>query len=408
MGEAFESTQLAEVTCTLLCWDADASRRIRAAWEQLLAANPHASLFARPEWLAMAREVGIVADCHVLLIARGDTPIGLLPLQRRSRWVWEVAAPFAMDSSSFLLDARDGRDAWRAVAHWLRHQRRIAALFLGMCTEQECLAALSEACRAEGTGLRIDTHPPTTWITLAPTWDAYLSTLDKRIRRNLRYAEAQFQRGFPRASVEIIDTVEGSEDALTALIRLYRSRWADQAGGTIFDQPGHTEFFLRAMRWALSRGYALLFVLQQENRILTGLCFLHVPGQTYAQAFYIGRDPQAVPAKYSPGVLVMNAAIRWCIERGLTHLQTGSGNYQYKHWLKSEDFPLWQLTLTRSRLSGTLVLGLERGGYLLRRFPLHAAYQARRLVGRLLSSPQWVLKRIRRVQDASNGNDQGD
>ncbi|MHB9025143.1 MAG: GNAT family N-acetyltransferase [Armatimonadota bacterium] len=369
--------------CELIHWETATRERIRAAWGRLLAANPQAQLFSYPEWLETAIDSGIATDCHILLIETGNIPIGILPLQRRSRWTWEVVAPFAMDTSAILIDPRKIQTAWTAVARWLRSTHRLEALSLGICAEQQSVDALIEVCRSEGSGLQIAAHPPTTRIPLAPTWDEYLNTLEKRIRRNLRHAEHQFERDYPNAAIEIIDRVETCEEALAALIRLYRARWADQAGGTIFDQPGHTAFFQRAMRWAITQDYAKLFVLRDGQRLITVLCILHIPGQAYAQAYYVGRDPAAVPSKYSPGVLVMNAAIRWSIEQGLTHFQTGSGNYLYKHWLNCEDAPLWHLTLTRRPLAGKVFLGMERGAYLIRRLPLHAVHQLKRLGGKL-------------------------
>jgi hypothetical protein len=171
--------------------------------------------------------------------------------------------------------------------------------------------------------------------------DAYLATLDKKARHEIR-------RKVRRAELAGQVTLEESDDAvaeLEAFIDLHQRRWGDDglfpptAGG---DQ---SRLFFRRLFELFGPGDALRlsFLEVDGRRIAAGVHF--EAGDT---AFYYnaGVDPDA--RDLSPGVVLVERYVRRALERGLRRLDLLRGDEPYKYEWGAADEPIQRLLVRRT------------------------------------------------------------
>lgn len=207
----------------------------------------------------------------------------------------------------------------------------------------ELAAAFGRREMAAGWTMNLEREDVCPVLTLpdVPDFDAYLGTLDKKdrheIRRKLRRAES-------RGDVRLDDSPDPLRD-LEAFIELHQKRWG--AEGLFRPTPGgeaSRRFFARLLELLGGDGTArLTFLTVGGRRIASGVHLETPDGYLY---FNAGVDPDA--RDLSPGVLMVARYIQRAISEGKRRLDFLRGDESYKYDWGAVDEPIQRLLVRRA------------------------------------------------------------
>lgn len=373
-----DRTILAEIRCEAIPWDGTLAPQLRDAWSRLVAVDRQAHIFAYPEWTELACQCGSMVPWQLLVFRQGNETVGLIPLRKRSPWTAENPSIFSPDYAPLLVDPEAEERVFDSLADWMKTTRNIGLLHLGPCSDQRYRELLHRACASRGlyTQERLLSAP--FWVPLPSEWKDFLAGQTRSIRKDLRVAEERLHRDFQDITFNLLDSVSPeSERAIDDLVRLYRVRWSDQAGGCFFDDEHNTEHFRHLMRWALEEGYALIPHLQVNGEAVAISVVFRCPHRDSIILHVIARDMDALPSYYAPGTFINVRSLQWAIEHGYTSASLGSGKNEFKSALGEERDPSWEVSIARSAHAYRLYSTLERGLHIATRLPVHLAYHLR-------------------------------
>jgi CelD/BcsL family acetyltransferase involved in cellulose biosynthesis len=195
---------------------------------------------------------------------------------------------------------------------------------------------------SEGWTLNVEREDVCPVLTLTPgaDFDAYLATLDKKgrheIRRKLRRAEAV-------GELRLTDSTDPLAE-LDAFIDLHQRKWGER--GLFPATPGgdaSRRFFRRLFEEHGPDGaLRLSFLTVGERRIAAGIHFRTADGYLYYNA---GVDPDA--RDLSPGVVMVAAYIERAISEGCRRFDFLRGDEPYKYEWGSVDEPIQRILVRR-------------------------------------------------------------
>jgi CelD/BcsL family acetyltransferase involved in cellulose biosynthesis len=176
-------------------------------------------------------------------------------------------------------------------------------------------------------------------VTLEGDWEAYLSTVKKKqrheIRRKMRRAETAEQQVQFRLITEEAEIPQAMQNMFTLM--------RNDDDKVKFLTPQMEEFFLKVALWA-----------HQEKML--NLAFLEIGGQPAACNFSFDYDNQVwlynsgISTEYnelSPGWVILGNLIQWCTENGKTRFDFMRGDEEYKYRFGAENRHLVQLNIIR-------------------------------------------------------------
>jgi CelD/BcsL family acetyltransferase involved in cellulose biosynthesis len=183
-----------------------------------------------------------------------------------------------------------------------------------------------------------------------PSWDDYLATRSRSLRKELRQKERRLQeRGLEYRTVSSAEELPG---ALDALFELHRRRWGEDAA------PGFTgqEAFHRAFaEVALARGWLRLRLLELGGKAVAANHSFRIGSREWS--YQHGRDPEL--EHDSVGLLILGHAIREAFAEGAAEFRLGPGRQEYKLRFADGDHGLETVGLARG-LRGHASLLAER------------------------------------------------
>ena len=203
------------------------------------------------------------------------------------------------------------------------------------------LSVLTSLAAERGYGVARQHEDVCPVIPLPDTWDAYLSSLDKKqrheIRRKLRRARRE-----ARVHWRVIGPQDDLETAMTVFIALHQK-----------SHPEKDEFMDETMQ-AFFRAVAQ--VMQEAGWLQ--LSFLEVNGQPAASmlcfdyddaimVYNSGYDPYCY-ASLSPGIVCLAYCIQHAIALGRTRFDFLQGGEEYKYRLGGQDTEVLYLTIHRA------------------------------------------------------------
>jgi len=326
------------------CFDA-----LKAEWSALLAHTASNTLFLTPEfqanwWKHFGRDGGLrlatVRDETGALA--GIAPLYAEPPDTDGRIVLRliggvevadycdliVAPGREEDAAAAVLDALGARNEWHALD--LRNMPANSP------TRQ--LIAAQAAARGLSVTERVEEVCPV--IPLGETFDAYLETLDKKqrheVRRKMRKAHAEAQINW-----YMIGAQHDLDQALSDFIDLQRKSQHDKDS---FMTAPMQAYFRDLARVMLDAGWLeLSFIEVNGQRAATYFSFAY-DNQTLL--YNSGYDPQAY-AGLSPGIVLLSHLIEHSIEQKRSRFDFLQGNETYKYRMGAVDTHVHMLTVTR-------------------------------------------------------------
>jgi len=183
-------------------------------------------------------------------------------------------------------------------------------------------------------------------VTLPPgtTFEAYLSTLGKKVRHEIR---RKLRRAEAAGAVRLVDSRDPLAD-LEAFIELHQKRWGER--GLFPSTPGGEQsrvLFRRLFELCGPDGaLRLAFLTIGDRRIAAGIAIETDSGFLYYNA---GVDPDA--RDLSPGVVLIAKLVERAIEQGCRRVDFLRGDESYKYEWGAVDEPIQRLLVRRGRLA---------------------------------------------------------
>jgi CelD/BcsL family acetyltransferase involved in cellulose biosynthesis len=175
----------------------------------------------------------------------------------------------------------------------------------------------------------------------ADAWDAYLETLDKKERHEIRRKLRRLEREAPDAVVRFVGGGDDLPAAVDAFIALHRNSRADKHS---FMTEQMQAYFRAIAEVLASKGWLQLSFLEIDGAAVAAyFCF------DYENAILVynsGYDPAGVP-QLSPGWVLLARVIQRAIELGRARFDFLQGDEDYKHRFGGVDEPVHRTILRR-------------------------------------------------------------
>jgi len=267
-----------------MCRTWEALEQFRERWNSLLRANPAASIFQTPEWLASWWQAyGQNRDLFALVFAdsTGATVGIALLYAEQTRFLGLSLTTLRMVGAGS--GDSDGLDFITAPGHENACAKAFMAWFAGQKSWQVCaLETLPQhspvaAClsrEARESGMRIDfTLTPNFIIDLPSTWPQYVDSLDSSFRplltRYPRRLQSRFTVKFSRC-----EDVNSLKARLQTLFDLHQMRWTGRGEIGAFAGNERRDFYYRMATAFLQRGWLEFWQLELNGETVGAqFCF---------------------------------------------------------------------------------------------------------------------------------------
>ncbi|MDB5395847.1 MAG: hypothetical protein JWM91_3353 [Rhodospirillales bacterium] len=312
-----------------------ALEQFKHEWKALWADIPDANPFQAPAWILAWAGIYAPGRCWAASLRIDGKLAAVVPV-----FCWEGAVLLAGTGPSDLASAlfRPGSE-YCAPELLAALAGAIAEPFNRMDLRQ--LASASPLCQAavpEGWGGEIEEGEPCPL--LAVSGPDGMAAVPPRMRSNWRNAVRRFAR--EGGMVEQVGA-QGTGTAITSLERLHAARWRKKGQHGVLVDPSLSAFLRNAVP-ELDR--AGLLRIQQLNfgADIVGVLFA-MRGKTATHYYLSGFDPAF--AHFSPGTILVGAAIQAAAGEGLSAFDFLRGCESYKYAWGAEDRPTARRMLVR-------------------------------------------------------------
>ncbi|MES2536671.1 MAG: GNAT family N-acetyltransferase [Pseudomonadota bacterium] len=188
-------------------------------------------------------------------------------------------------------------------------------------------------------------------LELPATVDAYLGSLGKSTRTNIKYYMGRLQRDFPSLRHDVYLGQDVTAEMISDIAALNRARMATKGKISSIDEQEAGRLI------ELARTHGLVSVITIDGRICAGtICF-----QVGANYFAPVSAHDARFDAYSLGILCWYRTICDCIGRGGKEFHFMWGRYAYKFLLMGVARDLKRIVIYRSRLHALTNCGMACG-----------------------------------------------
>jgi CelD/BcsL family acetyltransferase involved in cellulose biosynthesis len=302
----------------------------RTIWNDILDRYDH-SVFSTWEWLSnWWKHFGNDRRLALLLAESGNDIRGIAPLMYsvhrmfglRQGKIEFVGTPDA-DYHEFLLDKND-KECVKLFIEYVKNafDRWNCIELVDIPEGASFLPALREISRV------LEPNHMCPYIRLPESYDAFLSTLSSRKRKNLRHSSNLLHR---RYDVELIDCSRSEliYDGMNTFFQLHQQRWESAGSHGVFANSKHRSFHLDIARSFSKRGWLGLFLLKLSGTPVAAHYGFKYKGKFF---YYLsGIDPKYY--RLSVGAILTSLVIADCIENGFREFDFMRGAEEYKsHW----------------------------------------------------------------------------
>ncbi len=310
---------------------------VRAVWRELLDRLPWSTIFMTPEWQeAWWDDFGHDGELRLVTVGPVDAPLGLAPLQLSGERLTFVGGTDLFDYHDFiapdpafyfeLFDCLES-EPWRemelvSVPEW-----------------SPTFTLLPQAAQERGYGIVIEEEDVVPGVTLPESWDAYLASLRKKDRHELRRKLRRLEAAGP-VRVRLADDATLERDLVLFHEVMAESREEKRE----FLSPEREAFFQRIAGRMQEAGHLRLFLLEIGDEPATAaiLSFDYAGRRLlYNSGYRHGYDHLAT------GLMLKALCIKDAIESGLSYFDLLRGAEHYKYHLGGVDGRIHRIVVTR-------------------------------------------------------------
>ena len=332
-----------QLDCTERCFDLP-------AWRELLGRDPNRQLFAYPEWnRAWWEEFKTGKDLFLMTMSRGGEPAAVVPLYRRVhegrkllRFIGGIDLTDYLGPICSLEDRGDVAEAlveWLATTdvEWDEFDAHNMLVPLGFSEH------LVERADARGFYFQIEQEETSAILPLPHEWEAYLMTLDKKERHELRRKRRRLEREHPDARVRTA-TPETLDADFKTFVEMHRGAEGHKGH---FMRPEIATFFRRIADAAMPLGWLRLDLLEIGDRAVASTFGFEIERKFYL--YNSAYEPDA--ARLSPGHVLVSELVKRCIEHGLEVFDFLRGPERYKYQFGAQPVPLNNVRILKDEVA---------------------------------------------------------
>ena len=285
----------------------DAIAPLAPEWEQLVD-RTGTSPFSRAGWFEAWWGAFGRGRLEIATLRRDGELAAVLPLMRR----FGVRRALAnWHTPEFEVPALDPA-ARAALFKGLLERTRTPLLLTLLTAGRPEPDAFRAAARASGVPTLAHTVERSPYVPIGGEWEAYLSTLPRRRRSELRRRRRRLEeRG--AVALEITDGDGRLAAVLDEGFEVESSGWKARSGTAIVSKPQTRDFYTRVARWAAERGTLRLAFLRLDERPVAFHFTIEEDGAAYQLKG--GYDPEF--REFGPGNLLVSEMLAWAFRRRL-------------------------------------------------------------------------------------------
>lgn len=317
---------------------------LRAEWSELLTHVHHNRIFLTWEWQSTWWAAYHPGDLWVLAI-RNDAGqlVGLAPwfMEQRVKTGRTIRSVGCVDVTDYLevIVHQDYESAvFEALAAYV-DENQSCYDFMDLCNIPEgspVLKYFPALLQARGLSVEIKPQEVCPVIELPSEWDAYLESLDKKQRHELR-------RKLRRSEESAADWyIVGPEHDLTTetniFLRLMASASPEKA--EFLANPKNVTFFKRLVPLLMERGWLQIAFLTVEGR--HAAAYMNFLYNNEVQIYNSGLDVEAASG-ISAGIVLLGRLIQYAIEHNYQRFDFLRGNEEYKYRMGAVDTHVFML-----------------------------------------------------------------
>lgn len=299
-------------------------------WATLHTTTDRPAPFQHPAWHAAWWEIfGNTGEQRYYAVREEGRLVAVAPMQRLGDGALAFSGdPEIMDYMDLICEPGREAAALDALLATWKSDGAGAVRLWGLRDGSPLLAAL------RGRGVPFEEEAVAPRIALAPDWEAYLATLTKKDRHELRRKMRRLEGAGMAVTMRVIDDPEGVDAALDPFFHLHKISRADKAE---FMTPTMERFFRRIAHDFASFGTLRLFLIDLDSKPAAAL--IAFEGEDLA-VWNSGYDPDY--SSLSIGLYSKAKAIEWAIAEGLPRVDFLRGREPYKYDLGGVDLVVWR------------------------------------------------------------------
>jgi CelD/BcsL family acetyltransferase involved in cellulose biosynthesis len=330
--------------------DAEGFAGLCDEWNALLRRSPFDTIFLTWEWQSTWwQQLGTTRGPLYLLAARqGERLVGIIPLYLTGMpgnyTLQVVGCVEVSDYLDLLVESGQEEAVYAAFLDWLAGPDAPNWDCLELCNQpapSQTYVRMPELAARYGWSVEVAHEDVCPVVDLPPTWDAYLETLDKKQRHEIRRKLRRVEREAPDARVRLVQGGDDLDEQIDLFIDLHRrSDWAKDQ----FMVPQMQAFFHAIARSVAEAGWLQLSFLEIAGQaVATYLCFDY---RNQILVYNSGYDPALYP-QLSSGWVLLSHVIRNAIAQGRSRLDFLQGNEDYKYRFGGKDTLVYRTLIRR-------------------------------------------------------------
>lgn len=328
--------------------DPEIFARLEPEWNTLLTRSATDTIFLTNEWQRTWWECLGDGELYLVTVREDDgTLVGIAPLFAETTSTSERALALVgcVDVSDYLdvIVAREHTESvYRALLDTLLRDDFPRWDWLHLCNlpaASPTNTQLKMLAEARGLMVQHGVRDVAPILELPATWDAYLDSLDKKQRHEIRRKLRRVQETQPRWYT--IDRADDLDQAIGDFIELHKQSRPDK---NVFMDVRMRGFFERLARALFARGWLQLSFLEIGGaRAAAIMNFIY---NNNVLVYNSGYDPVQYGA-YSPGIVLFAYSIQDAITAGRRRYDFLRGNEEYKYRLGARDTLVMELHIRR-------------------------------------------------------------
>jgi CelD/BcsL family acetyltransferase involved in cellulose biosynthesis len=326
--------------------DSSAFDVLAPVWDNLLERSVHPPFFMRyiyqkTWWKHLGNN-----DLYLIAIRADDGQlVGLAPLygstnQQGQRQLSFVGCVAVSDYLDLLIDQNHVEAVYQTLLDCLAEISWDKLYLCSLSHHSITHTRLAEVARSRGWRVEVNQQDVCPVITLATTWDDYLSGVNKKQRHEIRRKIRKIE-GETRARLIVVDSEDGLVEAMSNFIDLHQKSTQDKED---FWSEALIAFFSELAQETAKAGWFKLYFIEVNGvKAAAMLCF------DYNNEFLLynsGYDPEQF-AHLSPGNVLTSYTIQEAIRLGRTRYDFLRGDEIYKFRFGAEAEPVYDLEIYR-------------------------------------------------------------
>ena len=330
--------------------DVDGFFVLRDEWNDLLSRSRFDTIFLTWEWqFTWWQALGTRRGPLYLLAAREEGHLtGIIPLYlvdtAGSRTLHVVGCIEVADYLDMIVEAGREEDVYAAFLEWLTGPQAPAWHCLELCNQPDVSPAhtrFPELARQAGLGVEVVKEDVCPIVTLPDDWEAYLESLDKKQRHEIRRKLRRMEREVPEAGLRFVSGGDQLASAVDQFIALHRL--STDAKHEFMTEEMQAFFHAIARATADAGWLQLSFLDIGDQPAATLFCFDY---HNEILVYNSGYDPEAYPA-LSPGWVLLARVIENAIALGRRRFDFLQGNEDYKYRFGGVDTLVYRTLVRR-------------------------------------------------------------